>query len=82
MIVARLSRRRHSFVNNSDDIFLVQIIRKIALGFFLIGIAIVISGLVLESLHILKTAWPSILFGFLCIATSVLLDNYRGSRFG
>jgi hypothetical protein len=69
-------------VNNSDDLSFVQIIRKVALCFFLVGLGIAISGVVLESLHILKTAWPSILFGFLCIATSVLLDNYRGSRFG
>jgi uncharacterized membrane protein len=69
-------------VNNLGDISLVQNIRKVALGFFLIGLGIAISGVVLESLRIVKTAWPSIVLGLLCIATSVLLDNYRGSRFG
>ena len=57
-------------------------IEKIAAGLFVTGITIILSGLLLEVFRLMHSAWPSIILGLGLIGLSMLIDGYRGSRFG
>ena len=54
-------------------------LEKLAVGIFVFGITVIVSGLGLEAFEVMRSAWPAILLGFGCIAASVLLDGYKGS---